>query len=131
MENDPHRIPVVFMMDVIHGFRTIYPIPLALGCSFDAELVEACSRMAGKEAAASGVQVTFAPMVDYVRDPRWGRVMETCGEDPQLTGALAGLDVSIDSHLMAFAAEEARLLDRRVIIRQDDECGKTSESNYI
>lgn len=93
MEHDPHRIPVVFMMDVIHGFRTIYPIPLALGCSFDAELVEACSRMAGKEAAASGVQVTFAPMVDYVRDPRWGRVMETCGEEPRLTGALAAAQI--------------------------------------
>ena len=93
MENDPHRIPVVFMMDVIHGYRTIYPIPLALGCSFDAELAETCSRMAGKEAAASGVQVTFAPMVDYVRDPRWGRVMETCGEEPRLTGALAAAQI--------------------------------------
>lgn len=89
LANDPHKIPMVFMMDVIHGFRTIYPIPLALGCSFDPELAERCSRMAAKEAAASGVQVTFTPMVDYTRDARWGRVMESCGEEPLLTSAIA------------------------------------------
>ncbi len=68
---DRNKIPLLFMMDVIHGYRTIYPIPLALGCSFDTALVEACSRMAAKEASAGGVQVTFTPMVDYVRDARW------------------------------------------------------------
>lgn len=81
LAEDPNGIPVMFMMDVIHGFRTIYPIPLALGGSFDPELVEECTRMVAKEAALGGVHVSFAPMVDYVRDPRWGRVMETCGED--------------------------------------------------
>ena len=75
---DRNKIPMIFMMDVIHGFRTIYPIPLALGCSFDTELVADCSRMAATEATTGGVQVTFTPMVDYVRDARWGRVMETC-----------------------------------------------------
>ena len=89
LKEDPNRIPIVFMMDVIHGFRTIYPIPLGLGCSFDPQLAEDCSAMAAKEASASGVQVTFTPMVDYVRDPRWGRVMETCGEDPLLTSRMA------------------------------------------
>ena len=89
LKNDPNKIPVVFMMDVIHGFRTIYPIPLGMGCSFDPEIAEECSRIAAKEASASGVQVTFTPMVDYVRDARWGRVMETCGEEPLVTSVLA------------------------------------------
>ena len=89
LEKDPNKIPMVFMMDVIHGYRTIYPIPLGLACSFDPELTEDCSRIAAKEASADGVQVTFAPMVDYVRDARWGRVMETMGEEPILTAALA------------------------------------------
>lgn len=89
LKKDPHKIPMVFMMDVIHGYRTIYPIPLGLGCSFDPDLAQACSQMAAKEAAASGVQVTFTPMVDYVRDARWGRVLETCGEEPRLTAAMA------------------------------------------
>ena len=90
---DRNKIPMIFMMDVIHGFRTIYPIPLALGCSFDTELVAECSRMAAKEATAGGVQVTFTPMVDYARDARWGRVMETCGEDPMLNGRMGAAQV--------------------------------------
>ena len=84
LEEDRNKIPMMFMMDVIHGYRTIYPIPLALGCSFNTDLVEKCSRMAAEEASAGGIQVTFTPMVDYVRDARWGRVMETCGEDAML-----------------------------------------------
>lgn len=64
LEEDRNRIPMTFMMDVIHGYRTIYPIPLALGCSFDTELVEKCTRMAAEEASAGGIQVTFTPMVD-------------------------------------------------------------------
>ncbi len=90
---DRNKIPMIFMMDVIHGFRTIYPIPLAMGCSFDTALVEECSRMAAKEATAGGVQVTFTPMVDYARDARWGRVMETCGEDPMLNGRMGAAQV--------------------------------------
>ena len=93
LEKDPNKIPMLFMMDVIHGYRTIFPIPLGLGCSFDPELAEDCSRMAAREAGASGVQVTFTPMVDYCRDPRWGRVMETCGEDPMLAGDLGAAQV--------------------------------------
>ena len=79
---DPHRIPLLLMMDVIHGLRTIYPIPLAIGCSFDDALMEACARVAVREASACGVHVTFNPMVDTARDPRWGRIMETCSEEP-------------------------------------------------
>ncbi len=88
MAEDRNKIPLLFMMDVIHGYRTIYPIPLALGASFDPEIVRECSEMASREAAAGGVHVTFTPMVDYVRDARWGRVMESCGEDPLLNSVM-------------------------------------------
>ena len=93
MEEDPNQIPIMFMMDVIHGYRTIFPIPLALGCSFDTDLVAACTRMAATEASAAGVHVTFTPMVDYVRDARWGRVMESCGEEPMLNGIMGAVQV--------------------------------------
>ncbi|MBQ9801926.1 MAG: glycoside hydrolase family 3 C-terminal domain-containing protein [Clostridia bacterium] len=88
LAHQPHKIPLLFMQDVIHGYRTIYPIPLGMGCTFDEELVEECARMSGKEAAVSGVHVTFSPMLDLVRDARWGRVMESTGEDPHLNGRL-------------------------------------------
>ena len=93
LAEDRNKIPLVFMMDVIHGYRTIFPIPLAMGASFDPELVAECSKMAAREASAGGVQVTFTPMVDYVRDARWGRVMETCGEDPYLNGVMGAAQV--------------------------------------
>lgn len=93
LERNHHGIPLVFMLDVIHGFKTIYPIPLALGCSFDEELMAECSEMAAKEASASGVHLTFTPMVDYVRDARWGRVMESCGEDPVLNSIMGAAQV--------------------------------------
>lgn len=93
LEEDKNKIPMMFMMDVIHGFRTIYPIPLALGCSFNPDMVAECSKMAAKEAVAGGVQVTFTPMVDYVRDARWGRVMESCGEDAYLNGIMGATQV--------------------------------------
>lgn len=89
LENDPNKIPMLFMHDVVHGYKTIYPIPLALGATFDTEIVEACCDMAAKEMAAGGVHVTFAPMVDLVRDPRWGRCMETTGEDTYLNSEMA------------------------------------------
>lgn len=79
----------MFMADVVHGFKTIFPIPLAIGCSWDLELAEKSAEIAAKESAVSGIHVTFAPMVDLVRDPRWGRVMETTGEDPYLNGMFA------------------------------------------
>ncbi len=82
------KIPLIFMQDVVHGYRTIFPIPLAMGGTFDTELVEKCAEMSAKEARANGVHVTFAPMVDLVRDSRWGRVMESTGEDPYLNGEM-------------------------------------------
>lgn len=93
LEHDRNKIPVIFMMDVIHGYRTIYPIPLAMGCSFDPELMKECARISAEEAAAGGVHVTFNPMVDYVRDARWGRVMETCGEDVGLNCKMGAAQV--------------------------------------
>lgn len=72
------------MLDVIHGFRTIFPVPLAISCTWDPALAEESARIAAKEAAESGVHVNFSPMVDLVRDPRWGCVLESTGEDPLL-----------------------------------------------
>ena len=89
LELDPNKIPLLFMHDVIHGYKTIYPIPLALGASFDTDTVEECCAMASDEMTVGGVHVTFAPMVDLVRDPRWGRCMEATGEDPYLNCDMA------------------------------------------
>ncbi|ALC91403.1 glycosyl hydrolase family 3 [Bacillus sp. FJAT-18017] len=82
-------IPLLMMADIIHGYKTIFPVPLAIGCSWDLELAEKSAEIAAKEASVSGVHVTFAPMVDLVRDPRWGRVMESTGEDPYLNSLYA------------------------------------------
>ncbi len=80
------------MFDVIHGYKTIFPIPLAMGCSFDTQMVEECAEMSAKE--ATGVDVPFSPMVDLVRDCRWGRVMESTGEDVYLNGEMGKATVS-------------------------------------
>ena len=82
MAADRNRIPLLLMVDVIHGMKTTYPIPLAMGCSFDEDLMTECAAMARREAAAAGVHVTFNPMVDTARDARWGRILETCSEEP-------------------------------------------------
>ncbi|WP_019911289.1 beta-glucosidase BglX [Paenibacillus sp. HW567] len=82
-------IPLLFMADIVHGFKTIFPIPLAIGCSWNPELAELSAEIAAREAAVSGLHVTFAPMVDLVRDGRWGRVMESTGEDTYLNSVFA------------------------------------------
>ncbi len=84
MEKHPHKIPLLFMMDIINGFKTIFPIPLGQGATFEPELSGRLARIAAREASASGLHVTFSPMADLVRDARWGRVMESTGEDPYL-----------------------------------------------
>ncbi len=86
-------IPLIFGNDVIHGYRTIFPIPLGEAASWDPDLIERTSAMAAKEAAASGTHWTFAPMVDIARDPRWGRIAEGSGEDPYLGSVLAAAKV--------------------------------------
>lgn len=84
VEESRLRIPVMFMSDVIHGLRTIFPIPLATASSWDLEMIEKSARVATIESAVTGINLTFAPMVDIARDPRWGRIMEGAGEDPFL-----------------------------------------------
>jgi beta-glucosidase len=82
-------IPLLFGYDVIHGHKTIFPIPLGLSCSWNLNLIERSARIAASEASADGVDWTFSPMVDIARDPRWGRIMEGSGEDPYLGGQIA------------------------------------------
>lgn len=101
-ERHPHHIPPLVMKDVIHGHRTMFPIPLAIGSSFDERIAESMARCGAKEAAACGAHVTFAPMVDVVRDPRWGRVMESPGESPTLCSAMGAAMVrGTKDHLAA------------------------------
>lgn len=82
-------IPLIFGLDVIHGYETVFPIPLGLSCTWDLEAIEQSARIAATEASADGIAWTFSPMVDISRDPRWGRVSEGNGEDPFLGGAIA------------------------------------------
>jgi beta-glucosidase len=83
------KIPLLFGQDVIHGYKTTFPIPLGEACSWDMDAIESTARVAATEASAAGVHWTFAPMVDIARDPRWGRVMEGAGEDPYLGSTIA------------------------------------------
>ena len=89
VEENRLGIPLIFGRDVIHGYRTVFPIPLGQSASWNPELVERAARIAATEAASMGIHWTFAPMIDITRDPRWGRVAETWGEDPYLAAAFA------------------------------------------
>jgi beta-glucosidase len=93
VEQSRLHIPLLFGFDVIHGFRTIYPVPLAMAASWDPAVAERAQSMAAKEASATGVRWTFGPMVDIARDPRWGRIMEGAGEDPFLGSRMAEAQV--------------------------------------
>ncbi|GAA4332452.1 beta-glucosidase BglX [Flaviaesturariibacter amylovorans] len=103
------KIPLIFGSDVIHGYKTTFPIPLALACSWDMPMIERSARVAATEATADGLCWAFSPMVDIARDPRWGRVAEGSGEDPYLGSQAAaamvrgyqGKDLSADNTLMA------------------------------
>ncbi|KAB1185372.1 MULTISPECIES: beta-glucosidase BglX [Haloferax] len=111
VEESDHGIPLVLALDVIHGHRTIFPIPLGEAASWNPEMAELSARVAATEAAANGVQWTFAPSVDVGRDPRWGRVMEAAGEDPYLSGEISnarvrgfqGDDLTADDTILACA----------------------------
>jgi beta-glucosidase len=83
------KIPLLFSLDVIHGYKTVFPVPLAEAASWNLDLIRQSAHIAAKEAAASGIHWTFAPMVDIARDPRWGRVMEGAGEDSYLGSQIA------------------------------------------
>ncbi len=89
VENTRLGIPLLVCQDVIHGFQTIFPIPIAQSCSFDPELIRKGASIAAKEASSAGIMCAFAPMLDMVRDSRWGRVCEAPGEDPYLGGQIA------------------------------------------
>ena len=89
VENSRLKIPIIFGQDVIHGFQTIFPIPLAEAASWDPDLAETAAAVAAREARAAGIHWTFAPMVDIARDPRWGRIAEGAGEDPFLGARMA------------------------------------------
>ena len=89
VDNSRLGIPLIFGYDVIHGYKTMAPIPLAQAASFDGEVARKCAEVAALEASSAGIHWTFAPMIDVTRDPRWGRMMEGPGEDPHLAGIMA------------------------------------------
>src|SRR6266699_2504935 len=93
VEGSRLKMPLILGYDVIHGYRTIFPVPLASAGSFDPQLIEQAERVAAKESTASGVKWVFAPMVDIARDPRWGRIVEGAGEDPYLGSMIAAAKV--------------------------------------
>ena len=88
VEESPNGIPLIFGRDVIHGFKTIFPIPIGLAATWDAQIAKSSSEIAAFEASASGIRWTFAPMLDISRDSRWGRIAESPGEDPYLASVL-------------------------------------------
>ena len=110
VENSRLGIPLLFGMDVIHGYETIFPIPLGLSCTWDMAAIQESARIAAVEASADGISWTFSPMVDISRDPRWGRVSEGSGEDPFLGGAIA--------KAMVYGYQGANLSDQ---LRRNDE----------
>lgn len=109
VEQSRLKIPMIFGMDVIHGYQTVFPIPLGLSCTWDMQLIEQSARIAAIEASADGINWTFSPMVDIARDPRWGRVSEGNGEDAYLGAQIAkamvhgyqGTDLSKNNTIMA------------------------------
>ncbi len=109
VENSRLKIPMIFGMDVIHGYETVFPIPLALSCSWDMKAIERSARIAAQEASADGINWTFSPMVDIAHDARWGRIAEGSGEDAYLGSQIAkamvigyqGTDLSKNNTIMA------------------------------
>ena len=109
VKNSRLHIPLIFGLDVIHGHKTVFPIPLGLSCSWDMALIEKSARVAATEASADGLNWAFSPMVDIARDARWGRISEGSGEDPYLGSEIAkamvhgyqGTDLSKDNTIMA------------------------------
>ncbi len=109
VEESRLKIPLLFGMDVIHGYKTLFPIPIGLSCSWDMPMIKETARMAAIEASADGINWTFSPMTDISRDPRWGRVSEGSGEDPYLGSRIAeamiegyqGEDLTLDNTILA------------------------------
>ena len=109
VEQSRLKIPLTFGMDVIHGYETVFPIPLGLACTWDMNLIKRSAQIAATEASADGINWTFSPMVDIARDPRWGRIAEGSGEDPYLGSQIAkamvtgyqGSDLSKNNTIMS------------------------------
>ncbi|MBA4259969.1 MAG: beta-glucosidase, partial [Chitinophaga sp.] len=109
VEKSRLKIPLMFGMDVIHGYETVFPIPLGMSATWDMSLIERSARIAANEASSDGINWTFSPMVDVSRDPRWGRISEGNGEDPYLGAQIAkamvkgyqGNDLSKNNTLLA------------------------------
>jgi len=108
VEESPAGIPLLFALDVIHGYRTIFPVPLAMASSWDPDVAERAQAVAAREARAAGLHWTFGPMVDIARDARWGRIVEGAGEDPYLGSAMAA------AHVRGFQGTELGAPDRVV-----------------
>ena len=108
VEKSRLKIPMLFGMDVIHGYETTFPIPLGIAASFDMDMVQKSAQVAAREAAAGGINWTFSPMVDISREPRWGRVSEGSGEDPYLQSAIA--------KAMVYGYQGTNLADRNTIL---------------
>src|SRR3982751_3063805 len=109
VEESRLKIPMLFGMDVIHGYETVFPIPLGMSCTWDMKAVERSAQIAAFEASADGINWTFSPMVDIARDPRWGRIAEGSGEDAYLGSQIAkamvkgyqGDDLSLENTILA------------------------------
>lgn len=108
VEKSRLKIPLIFGMDVIHGYETTFPIPLGLAASWDMNLVQQSARIAAREAASDGINWTFSPMVDISREPRWGRVSEGAGEDPYLGSQIA--------RAMVYGYQGKNLADKNTIL---------------
>lgn len=109
VEETELKIPLVVGMDVIHGYKTVFPIPLAMSCSWDPEAVERAAEIAACEASADGICWTFSPMVDIARDARWGRIAEGNGEDPYLGAVLAG------AYVRGYQGDDLRTSERHIM----------------
>jgi len=103
------KIPMIFAFDVIHGYRTIFPVPLGETASWDAAAAEESAQIAAREASAAGVRWTFAPMVDIARDARWGRIVEGAGEDPFLGSVMARARARLSRHGLQPTGSRRRL----------------------
>src|SRR5258707_6519506 len=111
VEKSRLHIPLIFGLDIIHGFRTEFPIPLGISATWDPQFAERAARVAAREASSTGIRWTFSPVVDIARDPRWGRITEGAGEDPFLGSAFArsrvlgfqGRDYSAPGKILACA----------------------------
>lgn len=138
LEESRLGIPLVVARDVIHGFRTIFPIPIGQACSWNPDLVEESAEVAASESRRVGIHWTFAPMVDISRDPRWGRIAESCGEDPLLSGSIGaamvrGLQMpnsggliqgiaACPKHYLAYGQPEGGRDYNRVMVSRNELC---------